>query len=173
MRVILYKTKHGGTKKIAKVIDAYIDDCILMDFDKKDMSILEKADVIVIGSPVYLGVLDSGVVNFIKDNQELLVPRNYCLYVTGMLYSEFMRFVMAEFDYDILCNMKVISGLGGALYYPELTLSEKMTLNVMNFRMPLIPKDHNKDMYQNFNNEEIEQFALKVKRLDEKAQKNK
>lgn len=169
MRVIVYKTKHGGTRKIAKVIDAYIGDCILMDFEAIDLSVLEKADVIVIGVPVYYGEIDKDVVNFIKNNQKFLIKRNYSLYVTGMLYSEFMRYVTNAFDFHILKNMKVISGLGGALYYPELSVAEKMALTFMNSQSPVIPKEHNKDMYQNFNNNEIEIFANKIKRIDEKA----
>lgn len=169
MRVIVYKTKHGGTRKIAKVIDAYIGDCVLMDFENIDMSVLEKADVVVLGAPVYYGKLDQEVVKFIKNNQDFLIKRNYSLYVTGMLYSEFMRYVIDAFDFHILKNMKVISGLGGALYFPELSIAEKMVLTVMNQQSPIIPKEHNKKMYQNFNNNEIEIFANKIKKLDEKA----
>lgn len=169
MRVLLYKTKHGGTRKIAKVINTYIGECILMDFDEMEIELLDQADVIAIGVPVYYGRLDNDVVKFIKNNQEFLIKRNYSLFVTGMLYSEFMRYVTDAFDFHILKNMKVISGLGGALYYPELSIAEKMVLTVMNKQSPVIPKDHNKTMYQNFNNNEIEIFANKIKRLDEKA----
>lgn len=169
MRILLYKTKHGGTRKIAKVINAYIGECILMDFDEMEMDLLEQADVIAIGVPVYYGKLDHEVVKFIKENQEFLIKRNYSLFVTGMLYSEFMRYVTNEFDYSILKDMKVISGLGGALYFPELSIAEKMVLTVMNKQSPVIPKEHNKKMYQNFNDIEIEIFASKIKRLDEKA----
>lgn len=169
MRVLLYKTKHGGTRKIAKVIDAYIGDCILMDFDAIDLSVLKKADVIAIGVPVYYGKLPQDVVKFIKNNQDFLIARDYSLFVTGLLYSEFMSYVTDAFDFHLLKNVKVISGLGGALYYPELSISEKMALNVMNQRSPVIPKEHNKKMYQNFNNNEIEIFANKIRRLDEKA----
>jgi len=168
MRVIVYKTKHGGTRKIAKVINEYIGGCILMDFNALDMNVLKKADVIVLGVPVYYGKLDQEVVTFVKNNQELLIARNYSMYVTGMLYSEFMHYVFEAFDFNILKNMKVISGLGGALYFPELSITEKMVLTVMNKRSPIIPKDHNKKMYQNFNDTEIEIFANKIKRLDEK-----
>lgn len=169
MRILVYKTKHGSTRKIAKVIDAYIGECVLMDFDAMDISVLKKADVIAIGVPVYYGKLDQDVVNFIKHNQEFLIKRNYSLFVTGMLYSEFMRYVTDAFSFHILKNMKVISGLGGALYYPDLSIAEKMALNLMNKISPVIPKEHNEKMYQNFNNNEIEIFANKIKRLDEKA----
>lgn len=164
MRVILYKTKHGGTRKIGKVINQYIGDCLLMNIEDVDIPTLEKADIIIIGCPVYYGKLDSEIVSFILEHQQLLIEKNYCLYIIGILQSEFMTYVTQSFDYDVLKDIKVIAGLGGALYYPELSISEKMVLQVMNKRSPIIRKQ-NKDMFENFNNEEIEIFANKIRRL--------
>mgnify|MGYP001397414198 CR=1 FL=1 len=46
MRVILYKTKHGATRKIGKVINQYLHDCLLMNIENLDYPILQKADMI-------------------------------------------------------------------------------------------------------------------------------
>lgn len=165
MKVILYKTKHGSTRKIGKVINQYIGDCLLMNFNDVDIPTLEQADIIIIGIPVYYGKLDRDIVKFIKEHQDLLVPRHYCLYVVGILQSEFMTFVTEAFDFSILKNMKVIAGLGGSLYYPELSISEKMILQVMNKRSLIIGREKGKDIFENFNNEEIEIFARKIKNI--------
>lgn len=165
MRVILYKTRHGATRKIGKVINQYINDCLLMNIDDLDYETLQKADVIIIGTPVYYGKLDQDIVSFVKNHQDILVPRKYCLYVVGILQSEFMTYVTHAFDYQILKDMKVIAGLGGALYYPELSITEKMVLQVMNKRSPVIQKQKNADIFQNFNDEEIKIFAHKIKKL--------
>lgn len=166
MRVILYKTKHGGTRKVGKVISQYIGDCLLMNIDDLDYATLEKADVIIVGTPVYYGKLDPDIVHFILDQQDLLVPRHYCLYVVGILQPEFMSYVTQAFDYSILKDMKIIAGLGGALYYPELSITEKMVLQVMNKRSPAIQREKGKDIFENFNNEEIEIFAHKIQNLE-------
>lgn len=165
MKVILYKTKHGSTRKIGKVINQYIGDCLLMNLNDVDIPTLEQADIIIIGIPVYYGKLDRDIVKFIKEHQDLLVPRHYCLYVVGILQSEFMTFVTEAFDFSILKNMKVIAGLGGSLYYPELSISEKMILQVMNKRSLIIGREKGKDIFENFNNEEIEIFARKIKNI--------
>lgn len=163
MRVILYKTKHGSTRKIGSVINQYINDCLLMNIDDADDLTLQKADVIIIGTPVYYGKIDPDIVNFIKSHQELLISRKYCLFVVGILQTEFMTYVTHAFDYQILKYMKVIAGLGGALYYPDLSIPEKMVLQVMNKRSPIIKKQKNKDMFENFNDKEIQIFAEKIK----------
>lgn len=170
MRVIVYKSKHGSTRKIAKVIDAYIEDCLLMDLDELDYGVLEKADIIVCGAPIYYGKLNEEMVSFIKENQTLLKKKKYCLYVTGMLYSEFMSAVADSLDYNILRDIKVIAGLGGVIYYPDLSLSERVGLNAFNKVNPVIPKNHDKTIYENFNNDEIYLFAHKIEKLDNKEE---
>lgn len=166
MKIVLYKTRHGSTRKIGKVINQYINDCLLMNIEDVDYFTLQKADIIIIGVPVYYGKLDLDIVDFIKNNQDLLIPRHYCLYVTGILQTEFMTYVTNALDFDILKNIQVISGLGGALYYLELSITEKMVLQVMNKRSPVIKKQKNKDLFQNFNDEEIKIFADKIKRIE-------
>jgi menaquinone-dependent protoporphyrinogen oxidase len=165
VRVILYKTKHGSTRKIGKVINQYIGNCLLMNLKDIDYPTLEKADVIIIGTPVYYGKLDSDIVQFIKNHQELLISKHYSLYVVGILQNEFMSFVTSAFDYSILKDMKIIAGVGGALYYPELSISEKMILQVMNKISPIIQKQKDKNIFENFNNDEIEIFANKIKNV--------
>ncbi|MDE6953434.1 MAG: flavodoxin domain-containing protein [Erysipelotrichales bacterium] len=165
MKVILYKTRHGSTKKIGKVINQYIGDCFLMSIDEIDNDLLQRAEMIIIGTPVYYGRIDQDIVRFIKDNQDLLIPRHYCLYVVGVLQNEFMNYVTHAFDYSILKHISIIVGVGGALYYPELSISEKMILQVMNKRSFMISKQKDKDMFENFNNEEIELFANKIKKI--------
>lgn len=165
MNVILYKSKHGATRKIGKVLNQYIGDCLLMNLTDVDYATLQKADIIIVGTPVYYGKLDLDIVRFVKENQNLLVPRKYCLYVVGIFQNEFMAYVTAAFDYDILKNIRVIDGLGGALYYPQLSVIEKLVLQVMNKRSPVINKEKGKDIFENFNNEEIALFAKKIKKL--------
>jgi Flavodoxin len=165
MRVILYKSKHGSTRKIAKVINEYIGDCLLMSINDIDEDVLLKAQVVIIGTPVYYGKLDSDIVSFIKEHQELLISKKYCLYVVGILQSEFMSYVTQAFDYHILKDIQVIAGLGGALYYPTLSISEKMILQVIGKRLSILKKDKSDDIFENFNNEEIEIFANKIKNL--------
>ena len=144
MNVIVYKTKHGATRKIAKVLSQYLSDCILMNINDIDYPTLQRAQMIIVGTPVYYGKLDEDIVHFINNHQELLISKHYCLYVTGILQSEFMTFVTQAFSFDILKDIQVIAGVGGALYYQ---------------------REKDKDIFQNFNDEEIKIFAQKIQRI--------
>ena len=162
MITILYTSKHGATAKIARVINTYLDHtCTLMNLDELDMAVLEKTDTIVLGVPVYYGALDPKMVDFIKKNQGLLIKKHYSIYITK------------EFDYSILKNVTTMAGLGGAIYYPDLSIQEKMVLAVMNKNRPVIPKEHHVNIFENFDNHEIEVFSQKIKRIEDYAIKVK
>ena len=165
---ILYKSKHGSTRKIAKVINTYLGDtCLLMDYNDLDFQKLSSCDTLILGIPVYFGKLDEEMVSFIKKNQDFLIERHYSIYVTALFFSEFMSYVTRAFDYEILKDVKTMAGLGGALYYPELSISERMLLTIMNKRRPYMLKERNGEIFENFDNEEIEIFAKKIKRIDD------
>lgn len=164
---LIYKSRHGSTKKIAKVIKMHIKDSVtLLDYKDLKHDDLKVFDTIVLGVPVYYGKLDEEMVHFIKNNQEILAQKDYSIFVMALFYSEFMRYLTEAFDYEILKNTKTLAGLGGALYYPDLSISEKMVLSVMNKKRPLIPKGFHGEIYENFNDEEIERFALKIEKID-------
>ncbi|EMD17178.1 hypothetical protein HMPREF9943_00549 [Eggerthia catenaformis OT 569 = DSM 20559] len=170
MITILYKTKHGSTRKIGKVLDTYLEHrCQLMDLNDVNIESLEKSDSIVLGIPVYYGKLDEEMVYFVRNHQDLLISKHYSIYVVALAHREFMKYLSETFDYYILKNVKTMAGLGGALYYPELSLHERMILTLMNTRMPVIPKEHNEKIFENFNNDEIRRFAEKIKKIDEAA----
>ena len=167
MITILYTSKHGATAKIARVINTYLDHtCTLMNLDELDMAVLEKTDTIVLGVPVYYGALEPKMVDFIKKNQGLLIKKHYSIYITALFHTEFM-------SYSILKNVTTMAGLGGAIYYPDLSIQEKMVLAVMNKNRPVIPKEHHINIFENFDNHEIELFSQKIKRIEDYAIKAK
>ena len=160
MITILYTSKHGATAKIARVINTYLDHtCTLMNLDELDMAVLEKTD--------------PKMVDFIKKNQGLLIKKHYSIYITALFHTEFMSYITKEFDYSILKNVTTMAGLGGAIYYPDLSIQEKMVLAVMNKNRPVIPKEHHVNIFENFDNHEIELFSQKIKRIEDYAIKVK
>ena len=174
MITIVYTSKHGATSKIARVINTYLDHaCTLMNLDELDMAVLEKTDTIVLGVPVYYGALDPKMVEFIKKNQGLLIKKHYSIYITALFHTEFMSYITKEFDYSILKNVTTMAGLGGAIYYPDLSIQEKMVLAIMNKNRPIIPKEHHVNIFENFDNHEIELFSQKIKRIEDYAVKAK
>lgn len=165
MQVIVYHSQHGFTKEVASIIAESFDYCLLMDVDQLDYQILNVASQIIIGTPVYEGKLDEIIVQFILDNQPLLIEKQYSMFIVGVWQTEFMTPVTHTFNFEILKDMKVIMGVGGKLDYTSLSLKEKMILEVLNKRSPVIHREKDQHVFCNLNREELNNFIKKVKAL--------
>lgn len=168
MVAIIFKSRHGATKKIASMISHHLASCTLIALEDVDLEELEKFDTIICGIPVYNGMLDEEMTAFIKDHQDLLINKHYSIYVSAIFPSEFMHYLTDAFDYTILKDVKTLAGLGGSLDFSKLSVSEKMKVALMKKRRPLANVTEG-SAYENFNEEEIKNFAYKVKRIDEAA----
>lgn len=168
MQVIVYHSQHGFTKEVASIIAESFDYCLLMDVDQLDYQILNVASQIIIGTPVYEGKLDEIIVQFILDNQPLLIEKQYSMFIVSVWQTEFMTPVTHTFNFEILKDMKVIMGVGGKLDYTSLSLKEKMILEVLNKRSPVIHREKDQHVFCNLNREELNNFIKKVKALGAK-----
>ena len=168
MQVIVYHSQHGFTKKVASIIAESFDYCLLMDVDQLDYQILNVASQIIIGTPVYEGKLDEIIVQFILDNQPLLIEKQYSMFIVSVWQTEFMTPVTHTFNFEILKDMKVIMGVGGKLDYTSLSLKEKMILEVLNKRSPVSHREKDQHVFCNLNREELNNFIKKVKALGAK-----
>ena len=139
-----------------------------MDVDQLDYQILNVASQIIIGTPVYEGKLDEIIVQFILDNQPLLIEKQYSMFIVSVWQTEFMTPVTHTFNFEILKDMKVIMGVGGKLDYTSLSLKEKMILEVLNKRSPVIHREKDQHVFCNLNREELNNFIKKVKALGAK-----
>lgn len=169
MMVIIYSTKHGATRKVARVIKAYVGDAMLMNVRELDWEILDEASSVVVGMPVYNDQLEETMVTFIREHQEFLIYKHYSIYVTSLYQEEFMTQLTKAFPYDVLKDVKVMAGLGGAVYFPELSMREKMAVRLMNTRKHIMPRDRDETIFENFKDEEIRIFAEKIKRIDQQT----
>lgn len=164
MKVILYKTKHGSTLDVANMISENLGDCTLMELKSADKATLESADSIIIGVPVYFGKLEQDMVKFINDNKDLFTSKNCSMYVTGVMPADFMKFVNQSLDSSIINHMKVLSGVGGMLRFKELTISDKMILQVMNQHFSIM-SNQDTNVFDNLDKNEIQSFCEKVKNI--------
>lgn len=164
VKVIVYKTKHGSTKEVAEKINTILDDCSLMDIKQVDKNVLEQADTIILGTPIYFSKLDPEMTDFIKGNQDLLISHQCCLFVTGVMPTEIMKYINQALDSSFVENVKVISGVGGVLKFKELTISDKMILQVMNQHFSIM-NNQDTNVFDNINHEEIQVFCDKVNHL--------
>jgi menaquinone-dependent protoporphyrinogen IX oxidase len=168
MVAIIYNSHHGATKKIAQMISSHLKGAKLVALSDVNEQELGEIKTIICGIPVYNDQLDEEMVTFIKEHQDLLIAKHYSIYVSAIFASEFMHYLTEAFDYTILKDVKTLAGLGGSLDFSKLSAAEKIKVALMRKRRPLANVSEG-PIYENFNKEEIKNFASKVKRIDEAA----
>jgi len=86
--LLVYDTKRGSTKQICEWIAEFINDKV--DIKKVcEVDDLEKYDLIIIGSPIYIERPLSSVTNFLKSNRETLRRKKIVLFVVGLATFKF------------------------------------------------------------------------------------
>lgn len=95
--LILYYSKHGITKKVARLLNSQIVDSelsLVTEF-KGDLS---EFDDIYLGSPTYMGKLNKDFIKFIKTNREVLIEKPVKVFVVGMAPEAFPTLLENHFD---------------------------------------------------------------------------
>lgn len=165
MQVVIYHSRHGFTKEVSKIIASRFDHCMIMDVEEIDDQILRVAKQIIIGTPVYDGQLDEKIVQFIFNYQGLLIEHQYSLFVVGLWQGEFMTPVTRTFHFEILRHMKVIMGVGGLIDFSCLSLKEKMSVEILNKRSPIMKRKAGEMIFCNLMSDELDLFIERVKKL--------
>jgi len=86
--LIVYDSKRGSTEQICK----WIAELLSNDVDIKRVSEvigLEKYDLIVVGSPIYMDKPLNSVIKFLRDNKDKLKEKNVVLFAVGLATFKF------------------------------------------------------------------------------------
>ncbi len=110
--LIVYATKHGATREIAQRIAALADGATLHDL-KGGAPSLEGYDRVILGSPVYAGMILKEAKAFAQQNAAALRGKQLALFVSGMDPSKEQDDFAANFPPEIVQAAKAARFLGG------------------------------------------------------------
>ncbi|MGQ4894421.1 MAG: flavodoxin domain-containing protein [Candidatus Njordarchaeia archaeon] len=86
--LIVYDTKHGSTEQICKWIAEFINNKV--DIRRTgEADNLEKYDLIIVGSPIYMERPLSSVTKFLKSHRDVLQRKKVVLFVVGLATFKF------------------------------------------------------------------------------------
>jgi menaquinone-dependent protoporphyrinogen oxidase len=111
--IILYATKHGAAREIARRIADKIDGAALHDLKQGDVPDLTAYDCVIVGSSVYAGMIRKEAKEFLSKNAELLQSKKLGLFISGMAKDNEESVLSAAFPKVLLQSAKVASLLGG------------------------------------------------------------
>ena len=152
--LILYATKHGATREIARRIADRMDGAALYDLKQGGVPALSEFDCVIVGSPVYAGTIRKEVKAFVSQNASALQGKRLGLFLSGMSADKEKEVFDANFPPDILQSAKTASNLGYIFNPANAGFMER-------FIMKAIAKQSG--YLENIDDGKIEQFAEAVK----------
>lgn len=121
--LILYYSKHGVTKKVARLIHSQVKGStlsLISDF-KGDLNDFED---IYLGSPTYMGKLNKDFLQFVQKNKETLLTKNVKVFVVGMEPDKFDTLLINNFDEESRTNFS-IKHVGGGYNFNSMNFIER------------------------------------------------
>jgi len=111
--LILYATKHGGTRTVAERIATHLNGAKLHDLKQNDIPSLSECDCVIIGSPVYAGTIRKEAKVFLSQNANELQSKKLGLFLCGMSKSDAEKCFAYNFPPEILQSTTAASFLCG------------------------------------------------------------
>jgi len=129
--LIIYATKHGATADIARRIAELIDEPVIHDMKQDEIPSMDGFDCVVIGSPVYAGMIRKEAKSFIERNADTLCAKNLGLFLSAMDMSGDKKFFEENVPEDILRSAKAASVLGAVFDPKKAGLFERLIMRLV------------------------------------------
>jgi len=119
--IIIYATKHGAAGEIARRISEKIGNAVIHDLKQGAAPpSLADFDCVIVGSPVYAGMIRKEAKVFLSQNASALQGKCLGLFLSGLDASSEETFFRSNFPADTLQSAKAAKFLGG-IFDPQKT----------------------------------------------------
>lgn len=112
--LIAYASNNSTTKECATILASKLPDVDIVNLAKKNVDI-NKYDTIIIGSCIRFNNIHSAIVDFIKDNLELLMKKNTAIYLCCGFPEKANQYLLHNFPKKLLNKSVSIKCFGGKL----------------------------------------------------------
>lgn len=124
--VIVYSTKYGCSEKCAKLLAEKVDGAELKNVEKNGDLDIFKYDKVIIGGPIYMGMLDKRLDKFCKNNEEILKTKKLGIFVCSMFGGKTGEETMKKAFSDKLKNAVVaMEHFGGELNIAKMNFLDR------------------------------------------------
>lgn len=112
--LIIYASKTGTTEKCAKKIKTQLKDATVMNIytQNEDMN---KYDLIVIGSPIRIGMIDKKIKSFLTKNKENLKSKKIAYFICCGFNENWKTYYKQNIPKDLLDNAITYDTFGGEM----------------------------------------------------------
>lgn len=157
--LLIYESKYGTTKKIAKNLSLVLGPANYCTPDEYS-EVYKEFDFFIIGSPVYSGQFHPEIVEFVENNQEWLKNKPVAIYSVSLSPKDGSDNIK-ELS-EIIGSVVSQKTFGGSLKLNDLTEDDRGALDAFSQQVGFPLKD-----MDNFNLEEVLSYGLKLKTIKE------
>lgn len=160
--LVLYGTKYDTTEECAKKLKTYLNGEVDLINVKNSKSIdLDNYSKVIIGSSIYMGMINKGIKIFIENNKSELVKKDLGIFISCMSSREGIKGQFEQnISKEILEHAKIKENFGGAFKFSKMNFFEKKIIKVITKKDKTIGLvDGKTDIYR-LDENAINNFAL-------------
>lgn len=126
--IILYMSKDGTTKKVAKMLtELLMSDVEMINLRKNPNPDISYADMIVIGGSIHMGMIQKRIRKYCEKNEDVLIAKPLGLFICCMEKGETAQHQLANaFPKHLRLHAKAIAMPGGELLMGKMNFIEKV-----------------------------------------------
>jgi len=129
--LILYATKYGASREIANRIATIIGGSVTFNIKDNNYPDLAGYDCIILGSPLYAGMIHKEAKAFISKHLNLLLNKKLGLYLCGIDASRESEYFTANFPAELLSSARETAFLGGIFDPKKAGLMERIIMKAV------------------------------------------
>lgn len=111
--LIVYATKYGSTKEVAKKLAASFEDVTLVNSVTEQIPDLAAYECVIMGSRITAGMVDKSIKSFAKENEEVLGQKRLGIFLCGLQEKGEKEYLEANFSQALVQKAKAVAFLGG------------------------------------------------------------
>lgn len=128
--VIVYTSKTGTTKKCVDMLLERLDDAVSVDLEKESVDI-STYDMIIIGSPIRIGMMNKNVKKFIDENIEILKNKKYAFFICCGFVDSYKKYYEENIPSELLEGAIFYDTFGGEMALDKQKGFDKMVVKMV------------------------------------------
>lgn len=112
--LIIYASKTGTTEKCAKQINTQLEDSKMVNILNQDEDI-NRYDLIVIGTPIRMGMIDKKIKKFLISNSETLKSKKVAYFICCGFNENWKSYYEQNIPKDLLDSAIIYDTFGGEM----------------------------------------------------------
>lgn len=164
--LILIGSKYGTTEECGEKLKSHLEGEVdLISIANNNDIKLSNYNKVIIGTPVYAGMINKDIKAFIEGNKEELIGRDLGIFLCCMSEGEKLKEQFEQnIPEEILEVLKVKEGFGGAFKFSRMNFFEKLIIKMITKKDPSLGAVNPKvDMYK-IQEDTIKRFAEEMGR---------